>query len=47
MDELSTLASTARALHDAAARADGEVVAVICGGETGVKVADALSEPWR
>ncbi|CAK9098287.1 unnamed protein product [Durusdinium trenchii] len=44
VDELSTLASTARALHDAATRADGEVVAVICGGETGVKVADALSE---
>jgi biotin carboxylase len=42
VDEQHTLAATAEALHQAA---DGAVLAaVICGGETGVKVADALAE---
>ena len=41
VDEQVTLALTAEAVRKAA---DAEPVAVICGGETGVKVADALSE---
>eukprot|EP00434_Breviolum_minutum_P034908 symbB.v1.2.030902.t1/scaffold3529.1/size56507/2 len=41
VDEQVTLALTVEAVRKAA---DAEPVAVICGGETGVKVADALSE---
>eukprot|EP00928_Gymnodinium_smaydae_P038800 TRINITY_DN2666_c1_g1_i1.p1 TRINITY_DN2666_c1_g1~~TRINITY_DN2666_c1_g1_i1.p1 ORF type:complete len:465 (+),score=106.11 TRINITY_DN2666_c1_g1_i1:50-1396(+) len=41
MDERETLAATADALREAANGA--ELVAVMCGGETGVKVADALA----
>jgi len=42
VDEQPTLAATAEVLAKAT---DGaEVVAVICGGETGIKLADALSE---
>lgn len=42
VDECSTLSATAAALQSVVAGAD--LVALICGGETGVKVADALSE---
>lgn len=41
VDEEATLALTAKAIRKAA---DAEPIAVICGGETGVKVADAFSE---
>ena len=41
VDELATLQETAQALIQAA---ESEIAAIICGGETGVKMADALSE---
>lgn len=42
LEEQETLAATAAAIHKATAGM--ELLAVMCGGETGVKVADALAE---
>jgi biotin carboxylase len=44
MEERQTLTETAEALGTAAGAVGAVIVAVICGGETGVKVADALAE---
>lgn len=44
VEEKLTLADTAKALHAAAGALGVEIVAIICGGETGVKVTDTLSE---
>lgn len=44
LEERHTLAETAEALCTAAGAVGAAIVAVICGGETGVKVADALAE---
>ena len=43
MDEQDTLEATAFALRAAGGQEPQEPLAVICGGETGVKIADALS----
>ncbi|CAJ1378522.1 unnamed protein product [Effrenium voratum] len=44
VDEQDTLEATAFALRAAGGQEPQEPLAVICGGETGVKIADALSE---
>jgi biotin carboxylase len=44
VEERQTLAETAEALGAAAGAVGAAIVAIICGGETGVKVADALAE---
>jgi len=44
VEETLTLADTAKALGAAAGEFGAEIIAIICGGETGVKVTDALAE---